>query len=51
MQQINNQSLMLFDENVQLKKYKLQQKTMKMKLMDDYRILEEARKLLNFKPG
>ena len=38
MQQINSQSLLLFDENVQLKKYKLQVKTMKMKLVEEYRI-------------
>ena len=42
---------MVFDENLQIKKYRLQVKTMKMKLTEESRILEEARKLLTFKPG
>jgi predicted RNA binding protein with dsRBD fold (UPF0201 family) len=41
----------LFDENLQIKKYKLQAKTFKMKLTEEYRILEEARKLLTASVG
>jgi hypothetical protein len=32
------------DENIMIKKYRLQTKTMKMKLIDDYRLIEEATK-------
>jgi len=37
------------DENLQIKKYKLQARTMKMKLVDDFRVSEEARKSLGSK--
>lgn len=46
MQQVRSSSLYLFDANLQVKKYKLQSKTLKMKLVEDYRILDEARKLI-----
>lgn len=37
---------MMFDSNLLVKKYKMQVKTMKMKLTDEYRIIDDARKLL-----
>jgi hypothetical protein len=35
------------DENVQIKMLKLQTKTMKLKLLEDYRLIEDARKTIN----
>jgi len=34
------------DENLQIKKYKMQSRTMKMKLIDDFRVSEDARKVI-----
>jgi hypothetical protein len=49
MQQIQGHPLIVMDENLQIKKYKLQVRTMKMKLVDDFRLSEEARKSLGSK--
>ena len=46
MQQIQGHPLIVMDENLSFKKYKLQSRTMKMKLVDDFRVSEEARKVL-----
>ena len=47
MQQILGATLITMDENIQIKMFKLQQKTMKLKLLEDYRLIEDARKVIN----
>jgi hypothetical protein len=47
MQQILGNTLITLDDNIQIKMFKLQSKTMKLKLLEDYRLIEEARKVIN----
>lgn len=47
MQQILGNTLITLDDNIQIKMLKLQSKTMKLKLLEDYRLIEEARKVIN----
>jgi len=47
LQQVNSsQTLYTFNANLQVKMYKLQSKSLKMKLVEDFRIVDDARKLL-----
>jgi hypothetical protein len=46
MQQVNSQSLTLFDVNLLIRRYKMQAKTQRMKVTDEYRVIDDARKLL-----
>jgi uncharacterized membrane-anchored protein len=47
MQQILGNTLITLDDNIQIKMFKLQSKTMKLKLLEDYRLIEDARKVIN----
>lgn len=47
MQSCEAQTLLLLNDNLELKKYNFQIKVMKIKLIDDFRIIEDAKKLAN----